>query len=445
MNIVKGGIVSGMLAGIPIPRMFHARQTFCREHLDIEEIPAIVASEMAKPGISDTIKPGMRIAITAGSRGIANVALITRAIVNEVRLRNAQPFIVPAMGSHGGATPAGQREILASYGITEASMGCPIDDSMDTVLLGTSSLGKPVYCAKSACGADGIIVSCRIKPHNAFRGMYESGIVKMMAVGLGKQRGAEVVHHDGMGKIAENIVENARIILNSAPILFAVVCIENAYDETLLIEAVAKEHIFAREPELLQIAFAHMPRIIPGKADVLIVDEIGKNYSGTGVDPNITGTFSTEYATGGLQVQRTCMLRLSDASHGNGLGAGLANVITAKLFNSLDAEKMYPNCLTSTVIKSAMIPMVVADEKEAIQACLKTLNGVEPASARVVRIANSLHIDNIMLSEAYYTEAVQGVYPGLEALDTPSELQFDDAGNLKTPIMYGNTSTGSLF
>lgn len=434
MNIVKGGIVSGILAGTPIPRMFHARQTFPRAHLEAKELSAVVAIEMAKLGISEKIKPGMRIAITAGSRGIANVAIITKAIVDELRFRGAKPFIVPSMGSHGGATAAGQREILADYGITEESMGCPIDSSMETVILGKSSLGKSVYCAKSAFEADGIIVSCRVKPHNAFRGTYESGILKMMAVGLGKREGAESVHRDGMGKIAENIVENARVVLREAPVLFAIACVENAYDETLLIEAVPKDRFLEREPALLKLAFANMPRILVGEADVLIVDEIGKNYSGTGVDPNITGTFSTEFASGGLSVQRTCMLRLSKVSHGNGLGIGLANVITAKLFDSLDSEKMYPNCLTSTVLKSAMIPMVVADEREAIQACLRTLNGVDAGAARVVRIANSLHIENIMLSESYYDDVVGGSYPGLEALDAPSELRFDDSGDLVTPI-----------
>ncbi len=435
MKIVKGGIVSGILAGTPIPRMFHARQTFPRAHLESAQIRAVVATEMAKLGISEKIKSGMRIAVTAGSRGIANVATITRAIVDELRFRGAKPFIVPSMGSHGGATAEGQREILAGYGITEESMGCPIDDTMETIVLGKSSLGKPVYCAKSAYEADGIIVSCRVKPHNAFRGTYESGILKMMVVGLGKREGAESVHRDGMGKIAENLIENARVVLQEAPILFAMPCVENAYDETLLIEAVSKDRILEREPALLKLAFENMPRILVGEADVLIVDEIGKNYSGTGVDPNVTGTFSTEFASGGLSAQRTCMLRLSEVSHGNGLGTGLANVITAKLFDALDGEKMYPNCLTSTVLKSAMIPMVVADEREAIQACLRTLNGVEAGAARVVRIANSLHIDNIMLSEAYYDDVLRGSYPGLEALDAPSELRFDDSGDLVTPIV----------
>lgn len=435
MKIVNGGIVSGLLAGTPIPRMFRARQVFPRPRIEVAEIPGLVDAEMAKPDIAGRIKPGMRVAITAGSRGVANVAVITKAIVDALRGRGARPFIVPAMGSHGGAAASGQREILAGYGISEEAMGCPIDASMEALLIGHSSLGKPVYCAKSAMEADGIVVSCRVKPHNAFRGPYESGILKMMVVGLGKREGAESLHGDGMGRIAENLPANARVVLEKAPILFALPCVENAYDETCLIEAVRPDKILDREPELLRLAFANMPRLIVGEADVLVIDEIGKNYSGTGVDPNIAGTFSTEYASGGLKVQRTCMLRLSERSHGNGLGTGLADVITAKIFDALDGEKMYPNCLTSTVLKSAMIPMVVSSDKEAIQACLRTLNRVEPGFERVVRIANSLHIGTIMLSEAYYASVIAGAYPGLEAIGEPSELRFDASGELVEPIV----------
>ena len=159
------------------------------------------------------------------------------------------------------------------------------------------------------------------------------------------------------------------------------------------------------------------------------------NYSGTGVDPNIAGTFSTDYASGGLKVQRTCMLRLSESSHGNGLGTGLASVITTRIYDALDGEQMYPNCLTSTVLKSAMIPMVVSSDKEAIQACLRTLNGVEPGSERVVRIANSLHLGTVMLSETYYADVRTGRYPGLLALDEPAELRFDGSGDLLEPIL----------
>ncbi len=440
MEIETGGNVSRLLEGVPIPKMFRARQDFPRPAIKPEDIPSAIFAALSEEKIAGRLRAGMSLAITAGSRGIANVDIITKAIVDFAKSKNADPFIVPAMGSHGGATAEGQTELLAGYGITEESMGCPIRSCMETVLLGHSELGKPVYMDRLAYESDGIIVSCRLKPHNAFRGPYESGPCKMMVVGLGKREGAESVHSDGMGKMAQNLPANAKVILDKAPILFALPCIENAFDETCRIEAIPAEEILAREPELLKYAFAQMPRLIIGEADVLVIDEIGKNFSGTGVDPNITGTFSTEYASGGLAVQRTCMLDLSECSQGNALGVGLASVITKRLFDKVDTEKMYPNCLTSTVLKSAMIPMVVSSDREAIQACLKTLNGVDMEKALVVRIANSLHIEHIMLSEAYYADVLRGAWPGLVASGEPLALEFDAQGNLSEPVLSKATS-----
>lgn len=434
MKISRGGNVSRLLKDVPIPRMFHAAQTFPRPAIQPEDIADAVFRELSKPDIARRIAPGMRIAITAGSRGIRNVGRITRAIADFVKAREARPFIVPAMGSHGGATAEGQADVLAGYGITEEAMGCPILASMDVVTLGDSELGRPVVIDKCAAGADGIIVSCRIKPHNAFRGSYESGPCKMMAVGLGKQAGAEQVHGDGMDRIGRNIPTMAGVILDKAPILFALPCIENAYDETCLIEAIPAEAILEREPALLKYAFANMPRLIVGECDVLAVHEIGKNYSGTGVDPNITGTFSTPYATGGITAQRTCFFTLSRESHGNALGIGLANAITRKIFDAIDAESMYPNCITSTVLTSARIPCVVASDKEALQLCIRTCTGIDKNRARLVYIANSLHIDTIMLSESYHNDVAAGKYPGLEALGAPMDLAFDEEDNITTPV-----------
>ena len=430
MKIKKGGNVSRMLEGIPIPDMFRAEQAFDKSHIEPAEIPSIVRKELSRPEIADTIQPGMSIAITAGSRGVANVDTITRAIVDFCKERGADPFIVPAMGSHGGATAEGQAQLLEGYGITAETMGCPVRSSMETVLLGYSEFGKPVYQDKNAHEADGIIVSCRIKPHNAFRGTYESGICKMMVVGLGKQKGAESVHSDGLGNMARNLPANARVVLENSNILFAIPTIENAYDETALIEAVPRDRIMKREPELLQIAFKNMPSILVGEADVLIVDSMGKNYSGTGVDPNISGTWSTEFGKGGLKVKRTCFLDLTDCSHGNANGMGLADFITKRMFDKLDPEMIYPNCFTSTVIRSGMMPPVVATDKEAIQACILTANQIDKKRPRIVRIKNTLHVGRIMLSEVYYEDVRAGKYPGLTALDEPAPLVFDEDENL---------------
>ncbi|WP_333649806.1 lactate racemase domain-containing protein [Lacrimispora sp.] len=434
MNVIDGGGVSQLLKDVEIPRMFRARQKFPADSIKPENILQTVWKELEQEEISSLIKPDMSIAITAGSRGIRNVDIITKAIVDFVKSKGAKPFIVPAMGSHGGVTAQGQLEVLESYKITEQTMGCSIRSSMEVVELGYTERGCRVVLDKNAYEADGIIISCRLKPHNAFRGPYESGPCKMMTVGLGKQIGASVVHSDGMDVIAQNIPDMAKVVLEKANILFAVPCIENAYDETCKIEAILAENILKREPELLTYAFSNMPRLIVGETDVLVVDEIGKNYSGTGVDPNITGTFSTPYATGGIRTQRTCFLNLSQASHGNALGCGLASAITKKIFDEMDVEKMYPNCITSTVLASARIPCVMATDKEAIQICIRTCNKIKPGSLRMVRIANSLHIDTILLSETYYEDVKAGKYEGLEAVGEPQEMEFDQAGNVLTPV-----------
>lgn len=433
MKISKGGVVSKLLADVVIPKMFKAKQTFPRPCINPSDIPSAVAAEMSKERVAHLIKPGMNIAITAGSRGIANVDIITKAIVDFVKAKGAKPFIVAAMGSHGGATDEGQKEMLAGFKITEETMGCPIKSNMTTVVLGQSEFGKTVYMDKNAYEADGVIVSCRIKPHNAFRGPIESGFCKMMVVGLGKQEGAESVHSDGMGVIAKNLPANAKVMLEKGPIIMGVGTIENAYDETARIVAVHRDDIVDQEPDLLKEAFSNMPKLLMNETDVLVVDEIGKNYSGTGVDPNITGTFSTEFAHGGVKVQRTCYLNLSPISHGNALGVGLASAITMKIFDEMDAAAMYPNIITNTVIKSGMIAPVMGTDKEAIQFCIRTLNGVaDKTKARVVRIHNSLHIGDIMMSEAFYDDVVAGKWEGLTAASKPETIEFDSEGNITT-------------
>ncbi len=433
MRIRNDGTVSRLLKDVALPRMFHASQQFPDAHIDRENIEKAIFDEINRSGMGERVKPGMRIAITAGSRGIRNVDEITRSVVAYVKSRGATPFIVPAMGSHGGATAEGQRELLAGYGITEEAMGCEIRSSMETVLLGHSELGKPVYMDRNAWESDGVILSCRLKPHNAFRGPVESGPCKMMTVGLGKQKGAEQVHSDGMDIIAKNIPTMAKVTLGTGKILFAIPCLENAYDQTLMFEAIPAERILEREPELLKIAFANMPSILVGEGDVLVVDRVGKNFSGTGVDPNITGTFSTPYASGGVQVQRTCFLNLTEESHGNSLGVGLASAITRRIFDQIDADAMYTNCMTSTVIKSAMVPCVMSTDKEAIQFCVRTCNRIDKDHPRIIRIQNSLHIGQIMLSEAYYADVLAGKYQGLTALDAPEDITFDPQGTLTTP------------
>lgn len=420
--------VADLVSDQTIPKMFKVKQVFPRPKIEPEEIPGIIESLLSQEKFSSKVKPGMRIAITAGSRGIANVALTTKCIADFVRSRGAHPFIVPAMGSHGGATAEGQRAILEGYGITEDYVGCPIISSMEVKKIGVNEEGMDVFIDKNAAESDGIILGCRIKLHTAFRGPYESGIMKMMAIGLGKQHGAEVCHEAGFKNMAKYVPMFGRAIIKNAPILFAVPTIENAYDETCKIIAVNAEEIIEKEPPLLQEAFANMPRILVDSCDVLVVDQIGKNFSGDGMDPNITGTFCTPYATGGIRSQRVCVLDLSPETHGNGIGLGYSSATTKRVFDQLDLSSMYPNAITCTVLGGVRIPIVMESDREAIQVCIRTCNEIDKKNPRVVRIPNSLHIEHIMLSESYYEEAKNN--PNLIIESEPEYLPFDEDGNL---------------
>jgi len=421
-------VVSSLVQDVYMPRMFKAKQVFERPRLSEKEILTEIKSGMEDDVISCAIKPGMNIAITAGSRGVANIALITKGIIEAVRSKGAQPFVIPTMGSHGGATAEGQKAVLASYGITEDYLGCEIKASMDVVKIGTNEEGMDVLIDKYASKADGIIVCNRIKPHTCFRGPYESGIMKMMTIGLGKQSGAEVCHEAGFKHMAKYIPMFGKAILSQASIICAVALLENAFDETCKIKVLKSAQIESSEPELLEEAKKLMPRILFDECDVLICDKIGKNFSGGGMDPNITGTFVTPYASGGLKSQKVAVLDLSDESNGNGNGIGSAHATTKRFFNKMIFEMTYPNAITSTVVDNVRVPMVMKNDKEAIQVCIRTCNEIDKKNPRIIRISNSLDVEHIWLSESYYEEAKMN--PLIEILSEPKEFDFDDQGNL---------------
>jgi len=420
--------VADLVKDVTVPRMFRIRQIFPRNKIEPDEIPGIIKKLLSEEKFSSQIKPGMKIAITAGSRGIANNALTTKCISDFIKSKGAQPFVVPAMGSHGGSTSAGQREILRGYGITEEYLQCPILSSMEVKKIGVNEEGKDVYIDKYAAESDGIVIGCRIKPHTAFRGPYESGIMKMMAIGLGKQYGAEVCHEAGFKHMAKNVPLFGKAIIRYAPVLFAVPTIENAYDETCKIVAVNADEIEEMEPALLKEAASYMARILVDSCDVLIVDEIGKNYSGDGMDPNITGTFCSPYATGGIAAQRVAVLDLSKETHGNGIGLGFSSATTKRVFDKLDLASMYPNAITCTVLGGVRIPIIMESDKEAIQVCIKSCNEIDKTRPRVVRIPNSLHLEHIMLSEDYLEE-IKGMET-IEIESEPMDLPFDEDGML---------------
>jgi hypothetical protein len=340
------------------------RQQFAREIL--ADIEATVHQQViAKLQIA----PGARIAITVGSRGIANIARIAKAVAEAVKACGGAPFIIPAMGSHGGATAEGQREILTSYGVTEAAMDCPIRSSMEVVELDSSGLEMKIFMDKFGYEADGVILLNRIKPHTAFHGEYESGLVKMSVIGLGKQRLADEIHRFGVYGLTNIMPAAARRILAMGKIVLGVGLVENAYDETAIIEALTPAEILTREPELLALAKQRMPSFPLRDIDVLIVDKLGKNISGSGMDPNIIGRLKVP-GTPEPDYPKTKVIvvtDITDASHGNACGVGLADVTTRRLLDKVDWDATYMNAVTSGFYEHSMLPVVAATDQQAFE------------------------------------------------------------------------------
>jgi hypothetical protein len=333
------------------------------------------------------------------------------------------------MGSHGGATAEGQKNVLVNLGITEQSTGCPILSSMEVVRIGQNTEGKDIYMDRYAFEADGIIVNCRIKPHNAFRGVYESGIMKMMAIGLTNQYGAAICHSGGIAKLPENITMFGRDILKYARILFAVATMENAYDETARIVVVNACDVEREEPLYLKEAFAMMPRLLVDRCDIMIVDQIGKNISGGGMDSNITGRFREPFTRKeGILPQRLAVLDLTKETDGNANGIGKACAITKRAFDKINLATTYPNAITTTSLPNVKIPMILPNDRAVIQACIKTCIGTDPNEIRIIRIRNTMDLKRIWLSAAYYIQAQ--TIPGLVAETVPTPLVFDENGNL---------------
>lgn len=420
------GAIADMLQNIALPKMVRVHQQFLNHAvLDIERT---LRGELRKPVIAGRVKKDMRIAVAVGSRGVSEIAKIVAVVVAELKEMGANPFIVPAMGSHGGATAEGQVELLAGLGVTEASARCPIHSSMETVELGVLENGLPVLMDKNAMQADGIVVINRIKPHTAFSGPIESGLVKMITIGLGKQKGADSCHTFGFGHMAKNIVDMAEIKLQQAPLLFGVATIENAYDKVAKIIAIPAEEIIETEKQLLVEAKANMPKILFTPIDVLIVDQMGKEFSGAGMDPNITGRAATPYVTTSQQTNKLVVLDLTDQSHGNAVAMGLADITTRRLVDKIDFEYTYANCLTCTVMVGGKIPAFMESDCLTIKAAVKTCNAIDMGRIRMVRIPNTLRLEEIYVSECMLEEARQN--HNISIFDVPAEITFDGEGNL---------------
>ena len=422
MNIIKE-----LLKDVPLPKMVKIRQTFNAD--EILDVSAALSAALVESGQLAQIRPGMNIAIAAGSRGVAQIATLVRTTVAEVKKLGANPFVVPAMGSHGGATGAGQAEVLAHLGITEEYVGCPIVSSMEVVEISRLPNGMPVYIDKNAYQADGIIVINRIKPHTAFRGPNESGLVKMITIGLGKQKGAESCHAYGFKYMHDLIPAMAKEMLQLAPIMFGIATVENAYDHVAKVVVAGAAELIETDRRLLIEAKTAMPRIEFSPIDVLVIDEIGKDVSGDGMDPNITGRYPTPYPTGGPEVSKMVVLDLTEKTGGNANGVGTADFTTKRLVNKTDFQALYANGITSTVVRPNAIPMTLDCDLDAIRAAVKTSNALDLSKIRLVRIKNTLQLGEIMISEAMLPDALS--LANVAVCSEPFEMQFDDLGNLR--------------
>ncbi|BCU83006.1 hypothetical protein JIR001_27890 [Polycladomyces abyssicola] len=419
------GVLEELLRDVPLPRMVRVRQRFDDSRLEDWERKLI--RQLQQPDLRGRLSPGARVAVAVGSRGIDRIDEVTRVIVTELRKTGAAPFIVPAMGSHGGATAEGQRAVLAKLGIREETVGAPICSSMEVVRVDTLPNGLPVYADKAAAEADAIVVINRIKPHTAFRAKIESGLMKMISIGLGKQKGAEACHRLGFGQMAENIVDMGRILISRLPIVFGVALVENAYDQLCHVEVVLSDQIETREPTLLEMAKSRMPRLLFPDLDVLVIDRIGKNISGDGMDPNITGRYPTPYAQGGPRVNKMVVLDLTSETGGNANGVGTADFTTQRLVDQMDNIATYANGLTSTVVAPTKIPTTLPNDRLAVQAAVKTCNILDLHLVKLVRIRDTLHLGEIRISETLLPEAEQ--HPDVEVLSQPEPMQFDGEGN----------------
>lgn len=407
----------------PIPQVALVKRHFSKEKL--EDVAGEVRKELARVGLAQRVKPGQRIALTAGSRGVANIAVILGTIAEELKKLDAKPFIVPAMGSHGGATAEGQVELIAEFGVTEQALGIPILSSMETVVIGKTPQGAPVHMDKNAYNADGVIVVARIKNHTSFRAPIESGLCKMMAIGLGKQRGAEAIHDYGL---PANVPEAARVMIGTGKILLAVGTVENAYHQTYKVVASPPEKIHDTDRENLLLAAKMLPRVPFDELDVLIVDGIGKNISGTGMDMNVVGLWRrTGEPPFTPMYKRIVVLDVYPESHGNCAGLGAADFTTRKLVNKYDAEKTYWNMLTGNFPEGAKVPCTLPTDVEAVEVALRSAKRIGD-SFDLVRIKDTLALDEFFVS-AGPLEQLKGD-PEYEVMRPLGPMPSDGRGNL---------------
>lgn len=412
------------------PRMIKVQQQF--EAPRVDDIPGTVKAQIDGLNLSGKIKKGDTVAITVGSRGINEIHVITKAIVEALKALGAAPFIVPAMGSHGGGTAEGQRQIIESYGVTEEFVGCPIRATMEVVQVGTVEGKVPVYFDKYASEADHVVVSGRVKPHTGFVGEIESGLHKMMLIGLGKHKGAAIYHQAIVHYSFDRIIRGvAQQVIDKCGILFGLALVENQYDQTAMIDAVPPEKFAEREKELLILARKWMPRLPFDRVDLLVIDAMGKNISGSGMDTNVVGRKYNDHAAAEKEfpkVTRILVRGLTPETHGNAAGIGMAEYCHKRLVDAMNVEATVINCMTGNAPSGAAIPVHFATDRECLEKALQTVGFVEPQNARVLRIRNTLHLGELLVSEAYEKELAGR--DDLSVLAPAADMEFDAQGDL---------------
>jgi len=412
------------------PYMMRIRQHF--EAPTLHDVAGAVREELAKLSLSTRIRPGESIAIPVGSRGIANIALIIKTLVEELKTLGAKPFVVPAMGSHGSGRAEVQRSIVEGYGVTEAYIGVPIRATMDVVQVSTTEEGIPVFFDKYAFEADRVAVVGRIKPHTIFTGEIESGLHKMMLVGLGKHRGATIYHQAIVNYSFDHIINAvSKRVIEKCGILFGLAIIENQSDETALIRAVAPEQFSEAEKELLILAKKWMPHLPFQKVDVLIIDKIGKDVSGSGMDTNVIGRKYHDHHAAEKEFPKiTCIYvrDLTEETHGNATGIGRAEFTHTQLVRKIDFESTYINSLTANRPTVAAIPVHYDTDQKVLEAALKIIGLVQPEDARVIRIRNTLDLKEVMVSKAYEPEIKKRT--DLSIIEPAKKMEFSKDGNL---------------
>lgn len=420
------------------PRMIRIRQKFDARR--VTDVSTETRLQLESLRLGNKIKAGQTVAITAGSRGIAQIDKIIRAAVDHVKSLGGVPFIVPAMGSHGGGTAAGQTQILEHYGITPEKMGCELRASMETIIVDRTPQGIPVHFDKHASQADHVLIVGRIKPHTGFVGDVESGLHKMMLIGLGKHEGAKIYHRAIADySFMEIIMAVGMSVIQKCRVVGGIGIVENAYDETALIEAVAPERFLEREKELLKLATQWLPRLPFPYCDLLIIDKIGKNMSGTGMDTNVIGRKYNDHAATDrdtVRCKRIFVRGLTEETHGNATGIGIAEFTNQRTADAIDRKITAINCITGLHPTAAMIPIAFETDREVIANALHTCGLVEPPQSKVIQIPNTLHLAEVLVSEAYLPQIAER--SDLQQISEPADMALDQHGNLHDVLVAGS-------